>query len=206
MPRYMIIDTETNGLPDFKLPADDPKQPLLASLCMIKTDQDCEPITINTMLVRPDGWEISPEITAINGLTTERCAAEGVPIRDVLAAYSAAILEGYVVVAFNAQFDCKVVRGELRRLEMPDLFEQTPNICAMRSSMKLGAKKASGKGGFPKLSDVYAHLFGQEHETQHSAGGDAQACLEIFQELLKRGLAAEPQVHYAKNPPERPAA
>lgn len=141
MPRYLVIDTETNGLPNYTLPADHPDQPRLASLCMIKTDEACEPTSIDTLLIKPDGWEISPELTAINGLTTERCAAEGLPVREVLEAYSAAILEGYILVAFNAQFDAKTMRGELRRAEMPDLFEQTPNICAMRSMHEAGRQE-----------------------------------------------------------------
>ncbi|MEY4951800.1 MAG: hypothetical protein RL299_224, partial [Pseudomonadota bacterium] len=37
---YLVIDTETSGLFDFKKPADDPSQPRLASLAMIWADDD----------------------------------------------------------------------------------------------------------------------------------------------------------------------
>lgn len=51
---YLVIDTETTGLPDWRLPADAEGQPRLASWCFILADAG-----------------------AINGLTNERLQAEG---------------------------------------------------------------------------------------------------------------------------------
>jgi DNA polymerase III subunit epsilon len=203
MTKYLVVDTETSGLFDFKLPADAPTQPRLCGITMILTDETLEPNETYTVLIKPDGWTISPEITAINGLTTERCEAEGVPLADALAEYAGAIKDGYVVVAWNAQFDTKVMRGEFRRLGLPDLFEETPNICAMRSSTGLGIEKAGAKkGGFPKLSDAYAHFFKRGMVDAHNSLSDAAACLEVFRELVKLGVAKAPEVHYAKVRPE----
>ncbi len=202
MTNYLVIDTETSGLPDYKLPADDPSQPRLASFSAIETDDTLEPLTVYDRLIQPDGWEISAEITAINGLTTDRCQAEGVPVSLVLAYYAEKINAGYVVVAYNAQFDCKILRGEMRRAGQDDLFELTRNICAMRSCDGLKIEKAGEKkGGFPKLSDAYRHFYNEEMPEHHTAPGDAAACLAIFQKLMKYGFAKEPAVHYAKNPP-----
>lgn len=203
MPRYLIIDTETSGLFDFRKPADHEGQPRLAEFSAIEADENLNETGDYSALVKPDGWEISPEVTAINGLTTERCEAEGVPLELVLAYYTARIHEGYVVVAFNAQYDTKVVRGELRRLGLPDLFEVTPNICAMRACGGIGIEKAGAKkGGFPKLTDAYRHFFHTEMANAHSAGGDVRACFEVFRKLMAIGAAPPAQIHYAKNRPE----
>jgi DNA polymerase III subunit epsilon len=208
MPRYLIIDTETSGLHVFPkrgeppIPADAPGQPRMAAITMIPVNEALEPDgeTIST-LIQPDGWEITPEITAINGLTTEKCEREGVDVGSVLSAYQNFIREEHrVVVAFNAQFDTKILRGELRRAAMDDLFEQTLNICTMKAGMKLGVKKrGEKKGGFPKLSDVYYHFFETEPEGGHTSLGDANACLAIFRKLIEIGAAPEPSILYAKN-------
>lgn len=202
MPKYAILDTETSGLPDFKLPADHSDQPRLASITLILTDDAGEVTDTHNMLVQPEGWEISPSVTAINGLTTERCATEGRPLAEALNLYSNTIKEGFVIVAYNAQFDCKVMRGELRRAGMPDMFEETPNICAMRACDKRGIEKAGDKkGGFPKLSDAYRHFFGEELSDAHTSLADATACLKVFRELSKLGWLPDAAVHYAKVPP-----
>ncbi len=204
MPQYMILDVETTGLFDFKKPADAEDQPRLCSVAAICVGEDIgEPLEQSfSTLIKPDGWTIAPEITAINGLTTDRCEAEGRPIRDVLEQYAALIESGHIAVAFNAQFDLKQMRGEMRRAGMDDLFERTPNICTMRACRPLGIEKAGAKkGGFPKLADAFRHFYGKEPPAQHDALADATTCLMIFRKLMASGACPEPAVHYAKEPP-----
>lgn len=198
---YLIIDTENSGLFDFKKPADDPCQPRLAHLAMIFADANAQPERELDFFIRPDGWEMTAEATKVNNLTTEFLLERGVPVEVALEAYRQAILEERIVVAYNAQFDCKQIRGEFRRLGLPDLFEQTRNVCCMRGSMGTVAKQ-NGKGGFPSLADACAH-FGIVQESAHNAVADARACLQVFQQLLAIGKAPAPAVHYAKNPPPR---
>ncbi|MBE1208162.1 3'-5' exonuclease [Aminobacter carboxidus] len=204
--KYAVIDTETNGLFRFKdaagvpVPADDPSQPRLAHLGIILVDEQLREERAIDLYVRPDGWKMEPDAFAVNGLTDEFLAENGADVLDVLDQYVRVIDAGYVIVAFNAQFDCKQMRGELRRAGLDDRFEQTPNICVMRASTALKIKKASGKGGFPSLSDVCAH-FGIDHKAVHTAGGDARAALEIFRRLHAAGALPTARVHYSKTPP-----
>lgn len=209
--KYAVIDTETNGLPIYKdasgvpVPADDPRQPRLAHLALILVGDDLVEERSIDLYVRPDGWRMTEDATAVNGLTDEFLAENGAPIIDVLDQYTRVVDAGYVIVAYNAQFDCKQMRGELRRAGLDDRFESTPNICVMRASMKLGVKKAGGGGGFPKLSDVCAHL-GIDLKDEHTAGGDARAALEVFRHLHSIGGLPEARVHYAKVAPKHVAA
>ncbi len=198
--RALIIDTETNGLFDFRLPADAPGQARLAQFGAIFLDHpEAEPRRVG-MHIRPNGWEMEPGASAVNGLTTEHLHSVGVDVEEALDAYEKAIRDGYIVVAFNAQFDTKVMRAELRRARRDDLFALTRNVCVMRPMMKFGISKASGKGGFPKLSDCCAH-FGIVHERKHDAMGDAEAALALFHQLNRLGMLPEARVHYAKNRP-----
>lgn len=142
--KHLIIDTETSGLFDFKLAADDPSQPRLAHLAMIYADEEFNVEAVEDFYVRPDGWKMEPDATAVNGLTDEFLAEHGVGIAEVLQAYSLPVVKGRAVIAFNAQFDCKVMRGEFRRAGLPDLFEQTNNVCVMRPMVKLCGLKQPG--------------------------------------------------------------
>jgi DNA polymerase III epsilon subunit-like protein len=199
--KYAIIDTETSGLFDFSKPADAEGQPRLASLSMIIVDEECNEET-KTFLVKPDGWEIGEEASAVNGLTMDRLNSEGVPIAEVLEAYTKVIDEGCVMVAFNAQFDLKMMRGELRRAEIDDRFEATKNICVMRACTDIvQVPKKSGKGfKFPKLSEA-CEFFGITNDGEHTADGDAKAAYEIFKSLKERNALPEPNVYFAKEAP-----
>ncbi len=197
--KYVTFDTETSGLFDFKLPADADGQPRMASMTMIYVDENLEIEDTKSFFIKPDGWVMDPETAKIHGLTQEYLMENGVPVADALKAYLAAIDERRVMVAFNAQFDLKVVRGELRRAGMPDRFEETMNICVMRPMTKIcNLPKANGKGvKFPKLAEAMAH-FGYSLEDAHTADADALGALHVMRGLVALGELPEPAVHYAK--------
>jgi DNA polymerase-3 subunit epsilon len=201
--KYAIIDTETSSVPDYKLPADDPSQPWLAELAVILIDENLNEAGGSSFFVKPDGWVMEEEASRINGLTTERLMATGIPVATVLDFYEEIVTSGHVIVSYNAQFDCKMMRSALRRAGRPDLFEVTPNICLMRASKAHGIANpdAKRKGAWPKLIHACAH-FGIEMGEAHTAMGDARAALEIFRRLHAADALPEAAVHYAKNRPE----
>lgn len=205
---HVGADCETSGLFDFSKPADAAGQPRLAALALIYLDAALEPLEEYHTLIRPDGWEMSPEVTAINGLTTERLRTEGVPVAEALKRYTDAVDFGAIVVAFNAQFDTKVLRGELRRLGLNDRFESTPNICTMRPMVGVCRLPKARGGGFkfPKLIEAYRHFFKSDFEGVHTALGDCRANVRLFRKLVELDLAPEPAVHYAKEKPAESAA
>lgn len=203
---YLVIDTETSGLFDFKQPADAPGQPRLAHLAMIWLDATGAEQRRDDIYVRPDGWSMPQgpgSAGAVNGLTDEFLIANGEPIRDVLSFYTTELASDRVVVAFNAQYDLKVMRGELRRIGWPDLFESTKNICVMRPMTGIcRIPKRNGKGlKFPNLDEALAH-FGHKRENAHQAISDAEGAATVFRELMAIGKLPEAAVHYAKVKPE----
>lgn len=199
MAGYIFMDTEGSGLFDFKRPADADGQPRLAELALIYADDDLNVEREYNQYVLPDGWEMQPEATAINGLTTEFLREHGVPVADLLAVYTLAICAGRAVVAHNAQHDCKTMRAELRRAGMPDLFEETRNICTMRGAMPFKIKKLNGKGGFPGLLDVAAHFDVPAPDKAHGALGDVRCLFNAFKKMVEAGFDRQPSVHHAKN-------
>ena len=202
--KYAVIDCESNGLPDYTKPADDPCQPRLASLGIVMIDDErtedkaLQVTDEHEFLVKPDGWAMKPEAGAVNGLTDERLEAEGLPIINVLSKYRTLIESGYVIAAFGAQHDCKIIRGEFRRRGLPDLFEETKNVCLMRACLPLRVPKANGKGGWPRLEDA-CRFFGIEPEPlPHAAINGARCAAQVLFALAKLGKLPAAEVHYAK--------
>src|SRR5258707_674464 len=115
MSGFLVFDVETTGLCDFNRPAHAEDQPRLASWAMMFVDDDLQVTEGWHGLVKPDGWTMPSEATAINGLTDERLRAEGRSVRLPLFLIGLAIEQQYTLVAHNLQYDAKVMRGELRR-------------------------------------------------------------------------------------------
>lgn len=214
--KYMVFDTETTGLPPRAprgappIPADDPRQPRMASFAMVITDSNGTPMSRAKYLVKPDGWTMAfyddlaradgkLPASAINGLTDEKLNAEGVPVAVPLTCYSEAILGGLTPIAFNKLFDLKIMRGELRRAGMPDLFEQTKAICAMAALDPYANEGlCMTRPGFVKLS-VACDFFGIVNEDAHDAMGDADATAKIVSILIRDGRLPEGAVVYSAN-------
>lgn len=196
---YLIIDTETSGLFDFRAPADAEGQPRLASVAMLFCDDKLRLVAAHSMLVRPDGWEMPAEAEQINGLSTEFLRDNGECVDLALEAYAGAIEDGYVVVAHNAQYDTKVMRGEFRRVGRPDLFAQTRKVCTMQALTDICAIPSPRGRGFkwPKLSEAVERVLKREHVNAHGCLADAMACLDLARWLDAQGRLPSPAVGLA---------
>jgi DNA polymerase III subunit epsilon len=182
-PGYLVIDTETTGIPNDRLPADARGQPRVASAAMIFVDRDLDLQHEWSALIRPDGWTMPAYVERINGLSTERLTREGLTILYPLAMYAKAIDEGRIIVAHNIHFDTKLMRGELRRYGMDDRYGRTKTICTMTAGRQLCS------GG--RLSVVYRELCGTELTGAHDALNDARACLAVLRRLCGMAVWGE---------------
>lgn len=205
-PGYLIFDTETNGLMDYKRDADAPGQPRVAQYAARVVDHQGNPISSYAQYVKRDGWSMDPTTTAINGITDEMLDREGLPIQFALDHYFDHIERGYAVVAYGAQFDCKMMRAEARRAKIDDRFEQTKNVCIMRLSRTFAKSigreiiKAGGNNkGWPKLADFCAFLGVEPVGTAHTGPDDAATLELCFRKMLELGFEPNPEVHFSKN-------
>lgn len=210
---YIICDSEGTGLfvhkaPDgTTMPSDAPGQPRMAEFAAVFTDDDFNIMDTYQSYIQPVGWDhdMPQQAFDVHGLSMDFLREHGKPVELSLAVYTAAIKEGRILLGFNSQHDGRQIRAELRRAGMDDLFEQTPNICAMRSittNMKGQVKKLNGKGGFPRLIDAAAH-FGIPYpeDKRHTALEDAMVTAQVAKILHERGLLLPAAIHYSKNHP-----
>lgn len=203
--KFVVFDTETTGLFSFKdpitgapIPADAPGQPRLASFAAILADEQGKEVERKKFLIRPDGWSIDGTYAAkINGLSDDLLRDAGVPVDDVLIFWKTLIDKGLIVAAFNAQFDCKMMRAELRRAGRADLFQRTKNVCLMRALAPYRVDGMPVNRGMIKLSAA-CEFFGITNENAHDAMADAEAARAILERLIADKRLPEAKVHLAK--------
>lgn len=179
---YAFVDTETTGLPRGG------EQPRIVSIAWIIADRFDTPRIARGLIVRPEGFLIPREATAIHGITTERALRDGQALADVLAAF-AADLAGFgarSIVAHNLAFDRPVIDAEYGRLGLASPLQRLDGLCTMR------AARRAWPGESGSLGAVHARLFGTPVEGAHDAEADCRACCRVFFSLDPGVRVAEP--------------
>ena len=199
---YLAYDTETCGLPDFRERSNHPSQPHIVQLALLTFDDEHNEIASDVMIVRPDGWTIPPEMTAIHGISHERAMDEGIPEAYAVGKYVLAQARASVRVAHNASFDTRILRIGMTRAgferDFIEAIEARPEFCTCNASKRivnlLPSEKMVARGMTgpkpPKLSEAYRHFFGEELDGAHDALVDARACARIYRRLREMESAA----------------
>lgn len=191
----LFFDTETQRLPLWSEPSEDPRQPHIVQLGAILVDMDTrEELEVLDEIIRPDGWEIPQETVDIHGITTERALAEGLPARDVLQRFLGMWRSpvGQVVrVAYNEPFDARMVRiacfrhfdealaEEWKAGLAVDLMKRVTPLCKLPPTQAMVRAGRGKQFKSPKLSEAYEHFFGEPLVGAHSALTDVRATLRI---------------------------
>ena len=187
----MVVDCETNGLPvDWRAPVTVlDNWPRAVQVAWSLYDEQHRQTRFATRIVRPDGFSISPDAARVHGITTERAAREGFPVRDVLYELYLAAQDAQHFIAHNAKFDGAVLAAEFLRQDWQPPFIPDSMICTMESSTDY-CRLPGGPRGYkwPKLEELYAVLFGASFDGAHDAGVDVAACACCFFELKNRGI------------------
>ena len=195
---FLIFDTETTGLPrDWKAPITDKENwPRLVQLAWQVHDANGRLISAQNMLVRPEGFTIPYNAAKVHGISTERALADGLPLKEVLAAFELDRAKAVYAVGHNIIFDVNVVASENHRLD------QSYPVFAMK---RLDTKDLStqfcaipgGKGGgfkWPTLTELHNKLFGKGFGDAHDAAYDVDATARCFFALVERGISPVAEV------------
>lgn len=185
-------DTETTGLPLFRNPSEDPRQPHLVDICILAFNDDGALVDSFEAMVRPDGWVIPAEVTAIHGITNEMAMDLGIPESEALDGFMAIHDRAGLRVAHNISFDDRIMRIALSRYrgkEAADAFKTTLGYCTCQNSKNLvqcppTAKMiAAGLGRqfkVPTVAEALRHFTGEELVGGHRARPDTEACARFF--------------------------
>ena len=198
MSKAIFFDTETTGLPLFSEPSEHPDQPHIVQLagCLVDLDTRTTLASLD-VIIRPDGWEIPAEVSAIHGITTEMAMDLGVPEAQAVDMFLA-LWGNRPRIAHNESFDARIVRIAIKRhldprntdlvIPLSDEWKagqaectarmSTP-ICALPPTAKMVAARRNNHKT-PKLTEAYRHFFGEEFENAHSALADVRACMDVY--------------------------
>lgn len=205
----LFFDTETNGLPDFKARSADPSQPHLVQLALVETDDDGSERESICVIVRPDGWVISPEMTAIHGISQERAMDEGVPEQHAAGLFLVAQARSRLRVAHNESFDRRILRIAMTRpgfeRDVIEATEARQAYCTCNAAKPVVNLPPTDKMiavGFtgpkpPRLGECIKHFFGEDFPGAHDAMIDARACARVYwrlQSLAKPAALVTPTV------------
>ena len=188
----LFYDTETTGLPLFSEPSEDPRQPHIVQLAAALVDVDTrKTIASIDTIIRPDGWSIPDEVSAIHGITTEHAMDVGVSESMAVGMLLELWREGdRTRIGHNEQFDARILRIALMRHDEPlaDRWKAgaaectarmaTP-ICALPPTAKM---RAANRNHFktPNLGEAYAALCGGNLTGAHRAMADVQGCMAVY--------------------------
>ena len=187
----LFFDTETIGLPrDYKAPVSDVDNwPRMVQLAFSlfndngQTHQFCE-------IIKPEGFVIPEEMTAIHGISHELAMETGITSSSARACFVTALSQADLLVGHNISFDRKVVGAEMIRSGFGDLLHGKPRICTMfKSTQYCQLVKEKGNGyKWPKLEELYFKLFGVKKEGLHNAGEDVAATADCYFQLRLLGV------------------
>jgi DNA polymerase III subunit epsilon len=181
----IFFDTETTGLPDWKSPSEAEHQPHIVQLAAHVVNLDAKEILESMdVIIKPDGWVIPEEVSAIHGITTERALAEGIPESEALLKFLL-MWDGKLRIAHNTTFDNRIIRIATKRYcdeSIINDWHEGPYECTGLITKPICQLLPKNKYGFkmPKLSEAYLHFTGKELENAHTALADVNACMEVY--------------------------
>lgn len=186
---HLTFDTETSGKANFKKPFDDPSQPHLVQLGAVLTDDNGIDRCTLDVIIKPDGFVISEEVSAIHGITHAMAEDLGVPLIAALSIFNSMLrsVKGGHLVAHNIDFDLLILQAAHHRIGKPHSFGTAVPFCTMHATTAL-CKLPQPWGGYkwPKLTEAHRHIFGTDVEGAHNAIVDVLACKRIYEHLQSK--------------------
>ena len=187
----IFYDTETTGLPLWGKPSSDINQPHLVQLAAHLVDVDNRDIIQSIdLIVRPDGWDILPEASAIHGISQEMAMDVGIR-EDLVIDMFLDLQSGRPRIAHNQPFDARIIRIGIKRYfddAVAEKWKAGEYECTMKMATPIvkcpptERMIAKNMGGYKKASmqESYEHFFGEKFDGAHSAIADVNACMAVY--------------------------
>lgn len=191
----VAFDFETSGLPDFTARSHDPKQPHIVQMALIAYGDDGVELSNECVIVKPDGWTIGADTTAIHGISHEQAMDIGIPENDAVALFLVTMARTSVRVAHNESFDRRIARIAMSRAgyqrSLIEFIEAQPSFCTCNSSKRIvnapPTEKMLAKGmtgpKSPNLAECMQHFFQEAIPGAHDALVDARAAGRVYWHL-----------------------
>jgi DNA polymerase III epsilon subunit-like protein len=192
--KVLVFDTETTGLPIDRNapPTQTEKWPHIVQIGFVLYETETgEVISYRDDIIKiGNSVELTDESVEIHKITREITKDKGVSLRESIGKFNEALCEAHVIVAHNLEFDKKMIMVECIRLGENNYFNingvPRPEFCTMQRSIDIckieKVNPRTGKTYFkwPRLSELYEHLFCETPKGCHNAVADVIFCLRCY--------------------------
>ena len=193
MKRVLFFDTETTGKIDWKAPNGAKHQPRIVQLGAILCLGPTEPVARIEAIVKPDGWAIPDDAAAIHGITTEIAMEKGFPIADVLHLFHTLCVMSDELVAYNADFDMRMLAIEADRTMVLEPWRKLPVVDPMHICTSICQLPGQyGDYKWPKLAEAFEKVVGRPWVQNHTALDDVRALATLYFKLRDDDLLPKP--------------
>lgn len=187
---YLFFDIETTGLPKVRDASitNLNNWPRMVQLAWLRYDENQNLIFEANYIIKPEGFTIPADASKVHGITTEKALESGVHLETALQEFSEVISKSEIIIAYNMDFEEKIVGAEFLRSGVKSVLFDKQRFCTMKTTTELC--QITGPYGYkwPKLSELYYHLFKKDFEDAHDAAVDVKACVGCFFELMRVGF------------------
>lgn len=168
----LVFDTETTGLSN---------NDHIVSICWIIYSNGNE-IDRKYYIIKPVGFTIPQIASDIHGITNDIAHCYGVNILPVLNEFNDCINRVNLLVAHNISFDHRMIKQEMKRNNLK--IAECKTYCTMKTGKYITNIKKTNRFGeyikYPKLIELYQHLFNESFTGQHNAIEDTIACAKCY--------------------------
>lgn len=200
---YMILDTETSGLPKMRFgkykyysynELNKYDSSRLVQLAYQIFDKKEKLIKSENKIIKPDNFIISDDIIKIHGITNKIANEKGITIPDILKTFYQDLQTIDIIVGHNIQFDKQIIFSESYRysqFNVISLLKKKTCICTsilMTPLCKLPSIETKYIYKSPSLIEAYQHLFKSNPDISHDAFYDVVTCSKIFFYLKDNGF------------------
>lgn len=221
--KITMLDTETSGLPLWREPSDDPRQPHMLQLAALRLEWDEDLFENPTRViefnrfVKPEGWQVDerpigddgkPTAFSIHGISNAKLNDLGRPLAEIMDEFDAEFLApADELYAYGAAFDRRILRIASRRRwgqEHPRKGAIAPPwFCVLATLTPLVKMTATGKmydAGFgdkfkpPKLAEAHKWAFEEDFDGAHDAMNDLRATKRLWSHIRDKHDGAFVQI------------
>lgn len=186
---FTIFDTSALGKPKkWNLPASDSfNWPRMIHLTWASYNDDYSMVEEKSYIIKPEGFEIDPEVERFHGITHDEAMKEGHDLSKVLEEFAAVVTKSEYLISHNLRFNENIVGAEYFRKALHHNLFRSERFCLMMEATYFCKIPNPKKAGYkwPSLPELFERIYGKRFKNSNHALADLRATAMCFIALKK---------------------